>query len=462
MIRIEADSIPEIKQAYSVEKKDFKRFLLLGNSGAKSSGMNDDLYVHVEKRLKTYNQDDYLIFLGDNIKNNMLENAAIKQQLGAITQLLRSLTGNKLIIPGEREWKEKGGKGLDAVETYFEDNLLDGENYQPEKGCPIETIDVDDQIELIIVDSQWYVQNWDRMPKINDKCEIKTREQFLIELRDKIKKASHKTVLLAMHHPLYSNGFHNGYLPSSILLNPTSENAFMPIIGGIWSALRTQGGISQQDRLNPMMNELMSEVESALRQAPRAFLLSGHEQALEYIEQDHVRQIVSGTSSASRGATLAKNGHFSSGSIGFAELRLFKDGNSKVSYYGLDDKKELILLYEKEAYPVKPLYDIDKLPKTFPARFSSSIYPPEIVDVDSKYEKKWGKHYRYVYGLEVEAPVALLDTLYGGLNVERAGGGNQTLSLRLEDAEGKEYNMRALAKDPISFLQASGYDDLDA
>ncbi|WP_149276322.1 BamA/TamA family outer membrane protein [Pareuzebyella sediminis] len=450
------------KEYTSPQMEAHTSFLLVGNSGVRKSGIDDDLYIHLEKKLKSYSDDDYLIFLGDNIKDNVLEKISIQKQLSRIVELFQGFKGNKLIIPGEREWKENGGKGLEALEEFFEQNLKDGEDFQPEKGCPIEKIDVNDQIELIIVDSQWYLQDWDQAPNINDKCEIKTREHFLIELKDKIKKASHKTVLLAMHHPLYSNGFHSGYLPSSILLNPVSENSFVPIIGSISAFFRTQGGFAKQDRLNPRMNELMSEIETALLQVPRAFLLSGHEQALQYIQQEDARQIVSGTSSASLGAALAKNGYFSSGSIGFAELKIYEDGASQVNFYGLDDEKELLLLYSAEAFPSKSEYNTAKLPNSFPRTFKTSVYPKTDIDVSTKYEKKWGKHYRYVYGIEVEAPVAVLDTLYGGLKVERAGGGNQTLSLRLVDSDGKEYNMRALAKDPISFLQASGYNELDA
>src|SRR5690606_32534771 len=47
----------------------------------------------------------------------------------------------------------------------------------------------------------------------------------------------------------------------------------------------------------------------------------------------------------------------------------------------------------------------------------------------------------------------LLDTLYGGLTVESAGGCHQTRSLRLEDKEGRTYNMRGMKKSAVQFLQ---------
>src|SRR5690606_25621534 len=47
----------------------------------------------------------------------------------------------------------------------------------------------------------------------------------------------------------------------------------------------------------------------------------------------------------------------------------------------------------------------------------------------------------------------LLDTLYGGLTVERAGGGHQTRTIRLEDRDGRSYNMSALKECTVQFLQ---------
>ena len=49
--------------------------------------------------------------------------------------------------------------------------------------------------------------------------------------------------------------------------------------------------------------------------------------------------------------------------------------------------------------------------------------------------------------------MAYLDTLYGGLKVVKEGGGHQSFSLRLEDADGKQYAMRSLRKNALKFLK---------
>src|SRR5687768_7910284 len=49
----------------------------------------------------------------------------------------------------------------------------------------------------------------------------------------------------------------------------------------------------------------------------------------------------------------------------------------------------------------------------------------------------WGRNYRAEWSTPVRVPVALLDTMVGGLKATEAGGGNQTQSLTLENKNKK-------------------------
>ena len=64
----------------------------------------------------------------------------------------------------------------------------------------------------------------------------------------------------------------------------------------------------------------------------------------------------------------------------------------------------------------------------------------------------FGRHYRNLWATPVEAPVLDLDAFAGGLKATRRGGGQQTKSLRLEGADGKEYQFRSIDKDPVQAL----------
>src|SRR5690606_24539145 len=138
---------------------------------------------------------------------------------------------------------------------------------------------------------------------------------------------------------------------------------------------------------------------------------------------------------------------------GFARLDIGKSGASEVKFFKANDDGTAKLLFQKEIIPAKKGYDLSTLKENFPETVKSQVYTDEMVDKSGFYKALWGDHYRKIYGTEISAKVVLLDTLYGGLTVERAGGGHQTRSLRLEDKDGKTYNMRALKKSAVQFLQ---------
>ncbi|HMJ47413.1 MAG TPA: hypothetical protein VK498_08785, partial [Ferruginibacter sp.] len=62
------------------------------------------------------------------------------------------------------------------------------------------------------------------------------------------------------------------------------------------------------------------------------------------------------------------------------------------------------------------------------------------------YQKLWGHHYRKEWETPVSFKIAQLDTLAGGLVPYEAGGGRQSTSLRLRDANGREYVLRSIDK----------------
>lgn len=63
-----------------------------------------------------------------------------------------------------------------------------------------------------------------------------------------------------------------------------------------------------------------------------------------------------------------------------------------------------------------------------------------------------GEHYRKDWATEVELEILDFDVVAGGLTPVKLGGGMQTLSLRLKGADGKEYVLRSVKKDPSKAL----------
>ncbi|HUP11761.1 MAG TPA: hypothetical protein VM187_06105, partial [Niastella sp.] len=62
------------------------------------------------------------------------------------------------------------------------------------------------------------------------------------------------------------------------------------------------------------------------------------------------------------------------------------------------------------------------------------------------YQKMWGRNHRVEWTTPVTAPVLQLDTAFGGLVPYKAGGGNESKSLRLRSKLGNEYALRSIRK----------------
>src|SRR5689334_2638561 len=61
------------------------------------------------------------------------------------------------------------------------------------------------------------------------------------------------------------------------------------------------------------------------------------------------------------------------------------------------------------------------------------------------YQWMWGRNRRKEWALPVQAPYLWLDSA-GGMRVYEKGGGNESKSLHLRDAKGKEYNLHSINK----------------
>jgi len=454
---------------YPTDAEVIKSFYLIGDVGYSPIGGKSDGLLSLESYLKVSRnkQDDYLVFLGDNIYPTGMpdENSEFRpiaeNHLDAQLDVAKQFKGKTLFIPGNHDYYYENLVNVEREKKYIEEALDDKDIWEPKVGCPIESKEISDNIQLIIVDSQWYLEKWDDIPTINADCaQIKTREDFFLEMENQFKKNQDKTILVVTHHPLYTNGTHGGQYAAIKHLFPSQSNFPVPILGSLASLIRTSGGVSAQDKQNKRYQSYADRL-SALAiasKAERIIFASGHEHSLQYIVNDGVRQIVSGSGSKTSYVALSNDGLFSYGGNGFARMDVMKDGSSWVQYFGYENGTHK-LLYSKKAIPETKVYNVDSLPENFPAFAKANIYKDDRTDKSDVFVGLWGKKYRELYGLDINAKVALLDTLKGGLKVVRAGGGHQTRSLRLVDKQGKEYNLRALKKSAVQFLQTTVFKD---
>ncbi|MDT0644257.1 metallophosphoesterase [Zunongwangia sp. F363] len=456
---------PKEDFGYPHDKEIEKSFYLLGDGGYSPKGGSSEGLIAFKRFLDSVDKpQNYSIFLGDNIypvgmpaeDDPGRENA--EYRLEAQLDAIEDYDGHVIFIPGNHDWYSKGIDGLEREAEYLKENFDERLKWSPDTGCGLEVLEISENIEMIVIDSQWYLEDWDDNPKINDDCNIKTREAMLLEVESEISKNKDKTIIIAIHHPLLTNGVHGGQYNWTSQIYPSQKKIPVPVLGSLATLMRTTGGVSIQDAQNERYKAMVQRLTTLAQQAERLIFVSGHEHSLQYIEDNNIKQVVAGSGSKASYVTLSNTGLFAYQGQGFAVLDVFEDGSSWISFYGNENNKPK-LYYQKEIFPVPEYYDASVLPEHFPERFTTSVYPKEETDKGATFRTLWGERYRELYGKDIQFRVADLDTLYGGLEPVRAGGGHQTLSLRVKDSLGREYNFRRIRKEAIQFLQTVAYKD---
>jgi hypothetical protein len=442
-----------VKQ-FALDKEIEHSFYLLGDAGKTPLNSESQTIEAFKKALSKASKNSTAIFLGDNIyekgmpsKNNANRTFA-EFQLNTQSAATKDFKGQTIFIPGNHDWYS-GLKGLKRQEKYIED-ILGKNSFLPENGCPIEKVDISDDVTLIVVDSEWYITDWNKHPTINDECEIKTRVKFFDELEGLIKKARGKTTLIAIHHPMYTNGSHNGEYSFGSHMKP------LPVLGTLKNVLRKTSGVSPADLQNKMYIELRERVITLSQENEKVIFVSGHEHSLQYIVKDNLSQIVSGSGSKTSATRNVNGGQFSYGANGFARLDVFKDGSSHVRFYSGETSE---VVFETEVLQPNKKRTFTNYPSNFPESKKASIYTKDEVTKGGLYKSLWGERYRKYFGTEVDAPIVNLDTLFGGITLVRKGGGHQSKSLRFKDKQDREYVMRALRKNALQYLQAVAFKD---
>ena len=344
-------------------------------------------------------------------------------------QLLKPIdkfNGNVIFTPGVNEWNKKGHKSIDDLESYLQDNSK--AKFWPNDGCGIESETINDDVALIMIDSQWYLENWDEHPYINNKCDIKTRAQFFEEFRDELKDNYGKTIIVAVHHPILSS----------------TKYGF----------IKKVAGFSDQTYQNPEQSKLHNILEATAREFDDVIFVSGNDRNLQYLDHHEVPQIISGAAAKTQKARAEKKEHFASDKNGYSKLTIFKDGSSLVRFYETTANASNFL-FEKEIKRKRTSLDeVSYKPKdTYGKTAVSSIYTKEETDKSGLYKWVWGDHYRSIYSKQINAPVLFLDDLSGNVKPISVGGGHQSRSLRLINDNENEYTLRALRKSAIRFLQ---------
>ena len=430
-------------------------FYLIGDTGNSPLNNSKEALISLEELLKNATKNTTVLFLGNNTYLNSLQKKEslnrdfAEHSLQIQIESVKNFKGNTIFIPGNHDWCN-GVEGLKKQQQFVE-NQLGKNSFLPKNGNPIKTLEISDDIVLIIVDSQWYITNWDKHPTINDDSDIKTRGQFLEEFRQEVKKARGKTTLVAIHHPLFSNGPHGGQYAFNDYIKP------FPILGSFKNIFRKTSGILNADISNKFYNELRKNLITAARQNDRVIFISGHEHSLQYLIQDSIPQIISGSGSKLTQTHNTNGGQFSFAKNGFAVVDVYKDGTTTARFISANENKiDFETQVLKSNHLKNQINDFQVLKQD---SIQKAIYTIEETAKNKLHKFLWGERYRKYYSTPITAKIVYLDTLLGGLTPFRKGGGNQSKTLQLVSSNGKRYVLRALKKQASQYIQATLFKD---
>lgn len=396
------------------------------------------------------------VLLGDNVYPRGLEDedhASRKEGEQILSdQLAMANSKSKIFfVPGNHDWKRGRKGGLDQL--LHQQAWIDSINNAnimllPQDGCPgpVE-VSLTDQLTLVFMDTQWWLHPWEKPEGENSECDFKTKNDILAELEDILQRNLGKQVIIAAHHPIFTYGEHGGVFTAKDHLFPLTKVSKplylpLPVVGSVYPLYRKIFG-NVQDIANPYYSEMRRSFLAVLNQYPGTIYAAGHEHSLQYSLKDSVHFVVSG--SGSKTTQVKKKGYaqYAKAESGFVRVALTSGKQVRIEYFagaGLspDFVQQFTLKEKPKGLDVSTISALDSVTAKASGQYKAG-----------KSRKRWmGTNYRDVWSQEIQVPVFDFNSRDGDLKIVQRGGGMQTLSLRLEASNGRQYTLRSIEKYP--------------
>lgn len=453
-----------------------RRIILIGDAGQLTNGRHP--VVDAARALIPLDEKTTVLFLGDNLYKQGLPDAEYSTYLSSRAVLdsqLSLVNGNKAqlwMIPGNHDWENGGRGGFNAIlrqQLYVTFQAFRNPNlhFEPQEGCPgpVE-VQVDDNVTLILFDSQWFLHPYDK-PEIESDCNCKTTDEVTKQIGDIAARNAKKLVVLACHHPFKSNGIHGGFFVLKQHIFPLTDmkkNLYvpLPLIGSIYPISRSVFG-TPQDIKFPAYTNMINEITDVVKKnAPNLLFVSGHDHNLQLIRDSAYNYIVSGGGCKQNRTSKSKKSLFNSTSEGFSVLEISKNKNVTITFYTVGDS-----IVKHEPFTLlnfaTPASRIDSAAGSLVGdplvTYKDSItqaLKPAFAKTGPFKRLFMGENYRKEWSTPVSMKVFDLQKEKGGFTIAGLGGGTQTVSLNLRNnKDKKDYILRIVEKNPGQTIPAA-------
>ena len=295
------------------------------------------------------------IFLGDNVypqgnssRKESKENKFAESILLSQFETFITYRGQFYVIPGNHDWKNGksgGGRAIKDQQQLCDNWFLKNSIVQnAESGVYFKNAtlpgpvsqQIHPKINLVTLDSQWWLQGdlFHTVGKLKGKSRRETSEIAFLQLDSIVKESAKKEELLiiAAHHPIYTNGSHAHLRQPFRFLNNCTPLQLFGILGF--------NRLFRQDIAQPRYKKYRRRITEIMQLHPACIYVSGHEHSMEYFKQNGNHFIVSGSS-----AHLNKLDRYifpakfmNDVQNGFFKLSLMASGNVKLTAYGVAER----------------------------------------------------------------------------------------------------------------------------
>lgn len=309
------------------------RVALLGDPGAVATDGTDPILNLLENWQQQTGAAGTVIILGDNVYPIGLPaathpgRAAAEARFNALLDTLGRFQGRAVLLSGNHDWhkgRPDGWEYLRRQESYVH-SYLPKAQYLPPDGTPGPvTVPLAAGVLLVVLNTQWWVQRGPR-PAGSSKEAIR-------QLRDVLEANRHQRIVVAGHHPLYSNALHGGKFTAKQHVFPLTtvhKQAYVPLpfIGSLLPLYRKLVGAAE-DMAHPRYRKMRRRLLRVLREFPNVIYAAGHDHNLQYFHHRQGHYLVSG--SGSKTAFVQKGGRatFVHEHTGFFSLDFYADGTT--------------------------------------------------------------------------------------------------------------------------------------
>jgi hypothetical protein len=311
-----------------------------------------------------------VLFLGDNLypvglpAETHRHYPAAKERLDYLLHQVGSFTGRKIFLSGNHDWNKGRNRGLEYVlrqERYVVETLQDEQSYLPRNGCPgPDAIQLADGLLLIIINTQWWVQRGEKPMGRQQGCPYDNIEDFFLRLNKLLRLNRHQRIVVAAHHPLYSNALHGGKFTIKQHIFPltAAHKRFyipLPIFGSIYPFYRKLFG-AYEDMSHRKYRKMRKRLLRIFHQYSNIVYVAGHDHNLQHFEVRDNHYLVSGSGSKTSFVKKGGKATFTLEQRGFFVLNYYDTGEVWVEALAVTDEKNPVqpgaVVFRKELHPI--------------------------------------------------------------------------------------------------------------